>query len=193
MPFLSKNGVSDQAFFQLTSTQWKVLESCDDSESTGQFAACVCSDWTNKTVQPMHVDKALQELINKPARNSAGATMAPSQPSSQPRATVNVENKGSGASTSSAMSAPPDPSSDVSKETSSDKRTRESPDTTGKPGGKSLKTSGEPTSSQNAASGQGAQADDMSVDHTTEKDDSTKQRTTTRRLANHAPEARVAN
>ena len=89
------------------------------------------------------------------------------------------------------MSAPPDPSSDVSKATASDKRTREFPDTITKPGGKSLKASGEPTSSQNAASGQGAQADDMSVDFTTEKDDSTKQRTTTRRLANNTPEARL--
>ena len=96
--------------------------------------------------QPMHVDKALQAMINKPARSSAGATMASSQPSNQSNAMVNIENNGSGATTSAAMPPPPEPSSDASMEASSDKRTREPPDTTTKPEGKSLKTSGEPSS-----------------------------------------------
>ena len=85
---LSKDGVPDHPI--------EGLGIYDDSESTSQFTGYVWSDWTNKTVQPMHVDKALQDLINKPARNSAGATMASSKPSNQSSATANVENKGSG-------------------------------------------------------------------------------------------------
>ena len=107
----------------------------EDFESTSQFSGYVWSDWTTKTVQPMHVDEALRAMIDKPARNSAGATMASSQPSTQPNVMANDENKGSGGTTSVAMPSPPEPSCDASMAASSDKRTREPPDTTTKPEG----------------------------------------------------------
>ena len=91
----------------------------EDTESTSQFAGYVWSDWTNQTVQPMHVDKALQELINKSVAANSEATVTQSQLGSQSSTTVNVENKGSGAAASSVMSAPPEPSCSASKESSS--------------------------------------------------------------------------
>ena len=101
----------------------------------------------------MHVDKTLQEMINRPARSCAGTSINQTQACNQSHVTVSVENKGSGESTSSAMSASQEQSSGASKNSSSDKREREPPDATVKPKGKSLKTSGMPTSSQNTASG----------------------------------------
>ena len=68
---------------------------------------------------------------------------------------------------------------------------RESPDTTAKAEGKSLKISGESTYSQSAIPRQGAQVDNTSVDCDAEKDESTKQHTATRCIANNAPEARL--
>ena len=88
---LSKHGVPGQALFTADQYPLEGLGIYEDSESTSHFTGYVWSDWTNKTVQPMHVDKALQELINKPARSNAGATMALSQTGDQPSVTSNVE------------------------------------------------------------------------------------------------------
>ena len=81
----------------------------------------------------MHTDDALRAMIDQPARNSASPAMASSQ--------VNAANKGSYVSTSSGAPPYPESSEDVSMEASGDKRSSESPDTTTKPHGKSLKTS----------------------------------------------------
>ena len=72
---------------------------------------------TDATASCAGVLLMLQAMIDKPARNSTRATMA----------FTSEENKGSGVATSVATLSPP------SMEASSDKRTREAPDTTTKP------------------------------------------------------------
>ena len=93
-------------------------------------AGCTASDATASCAGLLVM---LQAMIDKPARNSTRATMASSRPSIQPNVMTSAENKGSGVATSVAMPSPPEPSSDASMEASSDKRTREAPDTTTKP------------------------------------------------------------
>ena len=85
---------------QSTIIQLKGLGIYEVFESCSHFSGYVWSDWTAKTVQPMHVDDALQAMINQPARGSTGATMASSHPSTQPNVVMmSTENKGSGVST----------------------------------------------------------------------------------------------
>ena len=93
-------------------------------------------------LQSMHIDEALRAMIDQPAKGSATTAAASSQPNAQSDLSVNAMNKGSNASTfTGAPPPPPVPSQDVSMEASADKRSRELPDTTTKPDGKSLKTS----------------------------------------------------
>ena len=45
----------------------------DDLETSDQFSGW--SDWTTKTVQPMHINEALKAMIDQPARSGAGDAM----------------------------------------------------------------------------------------------------------------------
>ena len=96
---------------------------------------------TTKAVQPTHIDPALQAMIDRSLQPSTGAT---SQPSSigAPTLSTSTGFKGSYASSSAVATPFPDSTEDVNMESSADKRSRESPDSTLIPEGKSLKTSG---------------------------------------------------
>ena len=113
----------------------------DDLESCSHFSGYVWSDWTTKTVQPMHIDDALKAMIDQPVKSGASTTMASSQLTAQSDSSANEKNKGSSVSAFLGVPPSPEPSKDVSMAASADKRSRESPDTTTKPDGKSWKTS----------------------------------------------------
>ena len=100
------------------------------------------STWTTKKAQPMHTDPVLQALVDQSLQTeskTADQTYQGNVPSSSDTATGS---KGSQLQVSD--DSPPFPTSeeDVNMEAPVDKRSRESPDSTLKPEGKSLKTSG---------------------------------------------------
>ena len=111
---LSKDGVSGQALHTVDQYPVEGLGIYEDVESSSHFSKHVWSDCTTKTVQTMHVDEALQAMIDKPARSSTGATMASSQPSVQHNVMTNAEDKASGVATPITLPSPPVPSSGVS-------------------------------------------------------------------------------
>ena len=141
---LSRNGIPGLAMHTLDQYPVDGLGIYDDLESCSHFSGYVWSDWTTKTVQPMHksdIDDALKAMIDQPVRSGASATMASSQLNIQSDSITNDKNKGSSVSVFSGAPPSPEASTDVSIEASVDKSSRESPDTTTKPDGKSLKTS----------------------------------------------------
>ena len=107
-----------------------------------EYSGYIWSTWTTKTAQPVHIDPALQAMIDQSLQtdsSAAGQTYHVSAPSSSSTMTGFK-----GSHVSSLFDAPPFPVSaeDASMETPADKRSRESPDSTLKSEGKSLKTSG---------------------------------------------------
>ena len=130
---LSRNGVPGLAMHTIDQYPGEGLGIYEDLESCSHLSEYVWSDWTTKTVQPMHIDDAVKAMIDQPVRSGTGTTMASSQPNVQSDSSTSVENKGS--SVSVLYGVPPfsEPSKDVSMEASADKRSRESPDTTTKP------------------------------------------------------------
>ena len=109
----------------------------DDYEVCEEFQDYVWASWTTMEAQPMQVDPALQVLIDQAQQKllpkyDQGAS-ADSDMSSQLK---------SGGVATIGVTAPfPNSSEDVLMESTADKRSRESPDSTLKPEGKSLKTS----------------------------------------------------
>ena len=157
-------------------------------ETSNQFSGYVWSDWTTKTIQPMHIDDALKAMIDQPARSGASPAM---RRLTSVLSRTHAVNKGSYASIFSTATPFPDSSEDVSMEASADKRSRESPDTTLKPDGKSLKTSeaASPSLARQDASGSCA-ADTLMFDVSVEQE-ATSKPPTIRRRANDASEARL--
>ena len=138
---LSKVGVPNTKLFVMDEYPLHGL-GLYDLESWDQYLGYVWSTWTTKKAQPVHVDPALQAMIDQSLQmdsNAAGQTYHINGPSTSD---TMVESKGS--LMISTNDAPPFPVSpdDVSMGTPADKRSRESPDSTLKPEGKSLKTSG---------------------------------------------------
>ena len=113
----------------------------DDFEVCDKFSGYIWATWTTMAAQPMQIDSALQALLNPSGR----------PPSGQPGVhynlgvpiNVNAADQPTGSNEyASGVAAPyPDSVEDVSMDTGTDKRSRESPDSTLKPEGKSLKTS----------------------------------------------------
>ena len=113
----------------------------DDFEVCDKFSDYIWATWTTMTAQPMQIDSALQALLNPSGR----------PPSGQPGVhydlgvpiNVNAADQPTGSNEcASGVAAPfPDSVEDVSMDSGADKRSRESPDSTLKPEGKSLKTS----------------------------------------------------
>ena len=122
--------------------------------SRGNSILDMWDSWTTKAVHPVHIDPALQAMIDQSSQPSASAACQSRHTSAQSSSNMLTGFKGSYASTS--PDAPPFPDSveDVSMESSADERSRESPDSTLKPEGKSLKTSGVATATptENATS-----------------------------------------
>ena len=114
----------------------------EDFESWEQYAGYVWSGWTTKVVQPVHIDPALQAMIDQSTQPSAAPASPPSRISTQSTSSTAAGFKGSYTSAVATASPFPDSVEDVTMELVADKRSRESPDSTLKPEGKSLKTSG---------------------------------------------------
>ena len=112
----------------------------DDFEVCDNFSGYIWATWTTMAAQPVQIDPALRALLNP----SGG-------PSGQPAVhydlgvpiNVNPADQPMGSNEcASGVAAPyPDSVEDVSMESGVDKRSRESPDSTLKPEGKSLKMS----------------------------------------------------
>ena len=112
----------------------------DDYETSEDVSGYLWATWTTMEAQPMQIDSALQAMIDQCAQMTSGQTGPrydlgvsvdvdlPSQPIGSNEFACGV-------------AAPfPDPTEDVSMESVVDKRSRESPDSTLKPEGMSLKT-----------------------------------------------------
>ena len=139
---LSKVGVPNTEIHAMGEFPLHGLGLYDDFEPWGRYNGYVWSGWTTRKAQPMHIDSALQALIDQSvqlAPSAVGHTYL-GKDSVTPDSTV--ESKGSQLPVCDFE--PPFPTSlpDVYMEPSADKRSRESPDSTLKPEHKSLKTSG---------------------------------------------------
>ena len=112
----------------------------DDFEVCDSFSGYIWATWTTMAAQPMQVDSALQALLN-PSGGSSGQSDV--RYASGVPIKVNAADQPMGSNEcASGVAAPyPDSVEDVSMDSGVDKRSRESPDSTLKPEGKSLKTS----------------------------------------------------
>ena len=113
----------------------------DDFEVCDKFSGYIWATWTTMAAQPMQIDSALQALLNPsggPPSGQSGVHYNSGVPIN-----VNAADQPMGSNgCASGVAAPfPDSVDDVSMESGVDKRSRESPDSTLKPEGKSLKTS----------------------------------------------------
>ena len=139
---LSKVGVTNTEIYAMDEFPLHGLGLYDDYESWRKYKGYVWSGWTAKKAQAMHIDPALQPMIDQSAQvapNAASQTYAGANPVV---AGSTTESKGS--QLPGCDSEPPFPTSepDVCMESSVDKRSRESPDSTLKTEHKSLKTAG---------------------------------------------------
>ena len=159
---LSSAGVPGQTLPSADQCPLLLLGFRDEQETAAQFTSYVWSSWTSKTVQPMHVDQSLQDMLNRLAQGSASTCANQSKSSGQMSIPSVSENKGSNEPPAQSTQSKDERKGGSSKESSSDERERESPDTTSKPEGKSLKTSGTTSSTQQIAKGQGTHTDDKS-------------------------------
>ena len=156
-----------------------------------QYSGYVWSDWTAKTVQPMHIDEALKAMIDQPARPSANTAMPSSHNNAQTTSNTSAGNKGSYAPNFTSATPYRDSSEDMSMEAPADKRSRESPDATLKPDGKSLKTSGAATSSPARHATSGSCTSDALMFDVSGGQETASKPPTARRKANDASEARM--
>ena len=138
---LSKVGVPNSNVLVLDEYPQHGLGLYENLESCEQYSGYVWSSWTTKVVQPVHIDPALQAMIDQSLQSSASAASQPFHISAPSSSSTLTGLKGSYASTSPDTPPIPDSVEDVSMESSVDKRSRESPDSTLKPEEKSLKTS----------------------------------------------------
>ena len=113
----------------------------DDYETSEDFSGYLWATWTTMAAQPMQIDPALQAMIDQSTQMKSGQT----GPSYDLGVSVDVDlpSQPTGSNEfACGVAAPfPDSTEDVSMESVVDKRSRESPDSTLKPEGKSLKTS----------------------------------------------------
>ena len=137
---LSKLGIPDSALLPLSEYPLQGLGLYDDLETCEQYFGYVWSNWTTKTVQPAHIISALQAMLDQASEQDATAASQPYHTQDTSSTTAGL--KGSYASPLPTPSPYPDSSEAVNMESSADKRSREPPDSTLKPKGKSLKTSG---------------------------------------------------
>ena len=139
---LSRVGVPNSKVLAMTEFPLHGLGIYDDYETWGRYLGYVWSGWTTRTAQPVHIDPTLQAMIDQSVQQepsvSSKTYLGDDSTASDPKA------KSKGSQVSVYNSEPPFPTlvQDVNMETSADKRSRESPNSTLKPEGKSLKTSG---------------------------------------------------
>ena len=114
----------------------------DDYESWSRYQGYVWQGWTTRKTQPMHIDPALQSLLDQSMQvdpNAASFTYVGGDVGTPAPTT---ESKGSQLPSWESEPPFPDSVSDVDMQHSADKRSRDSPDSTLKPEHKSLKTGG---------------------------------------------------
>ena len=75
---LSRVGVPGSAVHALDQYPMDGLGIHDDLETCEQYTGYVWSNWTTKTVQPVHIDEALQAMIDQASKCSADTTTQPS-------------------------------------------------------------------------------------------------------------------
>ena len=139
---LSNVGVPNSHAHPLNEYPLNGLGVYDDYESWDTYTGYVWSTWTTKAAQPVHIDPALQAMINQSVQmhsESVGPTYHSDPP---PSSCATAEFKGSQETVSATHTPFPSSTENVTMEIAPDKRSRESPDSTLKPEGKSLKTSG---------------------------------------------------
>ena len=113
----------------------------DDNETSEEFSGYLWATWATMAAQPMQIDSALQAMINQSAQVTSGQ-IGPRYDLGTP-ANVDLADQPMGSNEFACGAAAPFPESteDVSMDSVVDKRSRESPDSTLKAEGKSLKTS----------------------------------------------------
>ena len=113
----------------------------DDYETSEDFNGYLWATWTTMEAQPMQIDAALQAMIDKSKQKTSGQTGHSYDMGTSVDVDLSCQPMGSNEFACGAAAPFPDSTEDVSMESGVDKRSRESPDSTLKPEGKSLKTS----------------------------------------------------
>ena len=113
----------------------------DDFEVCDKFSGYIWATWTTMASQPMQVDSALQALLNPSGQSSSGQPGVHYNLEAPINVNADDQPMGSNECASGAAAPYPDSVEDVSMDSGADERSRESPDSTLKPEGKSLKTS----------------------------------------------------
>ena len=136
----------------------------DDFEVCEEFSGYKWATWTTMAAQPMQIDLALQALLN---------------PSGQPGPKYDLgipanldlagQPLGSNACACAAAAPFPDSVEDVSMDSGADKRSRESPDSTLKPEGKSLKTSEATPGATDTDTAEASKADSVKPSNVTKR------------------------
>ena len=111
----------------------------DDCESWSQYQGYVWYGWITRKTQPMHIDPALQMLIDQSVQLSPNAVHTLEE---MLALLLRQLTKGSQVPVWDLEPPFPTPAPDANMQRSADKRSRDSPDSTLKPEHKSLKTSG---------------------------------------------------
>ena len=141
----------------------------DDYETCGKFSGYIWATWTTMIAQPMQVNAALQALLNPTAQASSShsaVTYDLGVPSNVDHSSQPVGSSGC----ASGLAAPfPDSTDDAIMESGTDKRSRESPDSTLKPEGKSLKTSEKGATPANQNSEEVSTADGAQMSNVTKR------------------------
>ena len=96
---LSKLGVPDSTVLTLSEYPLQGLGLYDDLETCEQYSGYVWSNWTTKTVQPAHIDSALQAMIDQSSKQGVKAASQPSHISAPTTSSTTTGLKGSYAST----------------------------------------------------------------------------------------------
>ena len=139
---LSKVGVHNTKIHAMDEFPLHGLGLYDDFEPWGRYKGYVWSGWTTRKAQPMHIDSALQALIDQSVQSAPSASDQTYLGKDSVTPDSTVESKGSQLPVCDYEPQFPTSLPDVDMEPSADKRSRESPDSTLKPEHKSLKTSG---------------------------------------------------
>ena len=165
---LSHIGVPDSYTLPVDEFPKEGLGVYDDYETCDKFSGYIWATWTTMVAQPMQIDSALQALLNP----SAQASSSQSAVTYDLGVPVNVDQVsqpvGSNECASGIVAPFPDSTDDVTMDSGVDKRSRESPDSTLKPEGKSLKTS------ENAATPASKDSEEMPTADSTQSSNVTK-------------------
>ena len=113
----------------------------NDFEVCDKFSGYIWATWTTMAAQPMQIDSALQALLNPSGGPPSGQSGVHYNLGVPINANAADQPMGSNECASGVATPFPDSVEDVSMESGVDKRSRESPDSTLEPEGKSLKTS----------------------------------------------------